>query len=58
MKAGVADGRLGADRLASFHLLLNEQAWLVERQDERAAQERKRHTRIISKVIRDFKPRE
>ncbi len=58
VKAAVAGGRLGADRLASFHLLLKEQAWLLDRQDEHAAQERKRQTRIISKVIRDFKPRE
>jgi len=38
--------------------LHRERAFLAAQQDERASQERKRQARTISKIIRDFKPRE
>jgi ribosome biogenesis GTPase len=58
VKAAVVEGRLEERRLASYLELRGEQTALAARQDERAGLERKRQSRIISKAIRDFKPRE
>jgi len=58
VKAAVDAGTLAADRLESFHQLHREHAFLAAQQDERAAQDRKRQSRTISRIIRDFKPRE
>jgi ribosome biogenesis GTPase / thiamine phosphate phosphatase len=58
VKAAVDGGTFEAARLESFLQLRRERAWMQGQQDERAAQDRKRQARTISKFIRDFKPRE
>jgi len=58
VKAAADAGRLDGSRLESYRQLRRERAFLLGQQDERAAQERKRQSRAISKIIRDFKPRE
>lgn len=58
VKAAVEAGRIAPDRVESYHQLQLERAHLAERQDQRSGLERKRQTRIISKLVRDFKPRE
>ncbi len=52
VKAAVADGRLPADRLASFHRLRRELRNLETKIDERAASEKKREQKILHKNIR------
>ena len=46
------DGRLPADRLASFHKLRAEQEALTARQDVMAQQARKKRDRIGSRAVR------
>ena len=58
VKLAVDAGQLDSSRLESYRQLRRERAFLLGQQDERAAQERKRQSRTISKIIRDFKPRE
>ncbi|MEI6666982.1 MAG: ribosome small subunit-dependent GTPase A [Acidobacteriota bacterium] len=58
VKAAAGAGQLDGSRLESYLLLRRERAFLAGQQDERVAQERKRYARTISKVLRDFKPRE
>jgi ribosome biogenesis GTPase len=58
VKQAVDDGRLAADRLEAFSALQRESAFVAERQDQRAQLERKRRWKVISKLARDFKPRE
>ncbi len=58
VKAAADAGQLDASRLESYRELHKERAFLASQQDERAGQERKRQARTISKIIRDFKPRE
>jgi len=58
VKVAVDSGRLDSSRLESYRQLRRERAVLLGQQDERAAQERKRQARIISKRRRDLKPHE
>ena len=58
VKVAVEEGRLPADRLEAFRSLQRESDYMVSRQDQRAQIERKRRWKVISKVARDFKPRE
>jgi len=58
VKAAVESGQLDTSRLESYRQLHKERAFLASQQDERAAQERKRQSRALSKIIRDVKPRE
>jgi len=58
VKAAAEAGQLDLSRLDSYRQLHRERAFLAAQQDERASQERKRQARTISKIIRDFKPRE
>ena len=58
VKAAVEAGTLEADRLDSYLHLLRERAAMQGQQDVRAAQARTRQARSISKILRDFKPRE
>jgi ribosome biogenesis GTPase len=58
VKQAVADGRLAPDRLDGFLSLQRESACVAARQDQRAQIERKRKWKVISKLARDFKPRE
>jgi ribosome biogenesis GTPase len=58
VKAAVDAGQLDLSRLDSYRQLRRERAVLLGQQDVRAALERKRQSRTISKLIRDFKPRE
>lgn len=58
VKAAAEAGQLDHGRLDSYRQLHRERAFLAAQQDERASQERKRQARTISKIIRDFKPRE
>lgn len=58
VKAAADAGQLESSRLASYRQLHRERVYLASQQDDRAAQERKRYARTISKLIRDFKPRE
>ncbi|MCX6539856.1 MAG: ribosome small subunit-dependent GTPase A [Acidobacteria bacterium] len=58
VKAAADAGQLDGGRLESYRELHRERAFLASQQDERAGQERKRQARTISKIIRDFKPRE
>ena len=52
VKTAVLDGRLTADRLASYLKLGDELRFLASRQDERAEIESKRQARIIGKAIK------
>jgi len=58
VKEAAVSGQLDGSRLESYRQLHRERAFLTAQQDERAGQERKRQARTISKLIRDFKPRE
>jgi ribosome biogenesis GTPase len=58
VKAAVDSGHLDASRLDSYRQLRRERAALLGQQDERAAQERKRQSRMLSKLIRQHEPRE
>jgi ribosome biogenesis GTPase / thiamine phosphate phosphatase len=57
VKAAAERGELGADRLESYRQLLRERRFLASRVDEKTAQDRKRHEKMIGKLARDFKPR-
>ena len=52
VKQAVQDGRLAADRLASYHKLQDEMAFLARQQDERAQQDHKRRWKTITKSYR------
>jgi ribosome biogenesis GTPase len=52
VKAAVDGGRLSADRLASYHKLQDELAFLARQQDERAQLEAKRRGKILTKAAR------
>jgi ribosome biogenesis GTPase len=58
VKLAVEEGRLAPDRLDGFLSLQRESAFVAERQDQRAQIERKRRWKVLSKLARDFKPRE
>ena len=58
VKAAADAGRLDGSRLESYRQLRRERAVLLGQQDVRAAQERKRQSRAIAKLLRDHKPRE
>ncbi len=58
VKRAAEAGLLPADRLDSYRRLRKESGWVAGRQDQREQIERKRQARVISRVIRDFKPRE
>jgi ribosome biogenesis GTPase len=58
VKAAAGSGRLDISRLESYRQLRRERAVLLGQQDVRAAQERKRQSRAIAKLLRDHKPRE
>jgi ribosome biogenesis GTPase len=58
VKAAVEAGQLDGSRLDSYRELHKERAFLASQQDVRAAQERKRASRTISKAIREIKSRE
>jgi ribosome biogenesis GTPase len=47
----VADGRLPAERLESFHKLRSEQAHQARQQDQRAALDQKRHFKTLTKAL-------
>jgi ribosome biogenesis GTPase len=55
--AAVADGRLAAGRLESYHKLRAEVADLERKQDERLSAEQNRRTRSVHKAARKHKPR-
>jgi ribosome biogenesis GTPase len=46
----VADGRLGAERVESYHKLQDEQAYQARQQDQRLQLEEKRRWKVISKA--------
>jgi ribosome biogenesis GTPase len=46
----VADGRLAAGRLESYHKLQDEQAYQTRMQDQRAQIEEKRRWKVITKA--------
>lgn len=50
--AALAEGRLTAERLGSFHKLLGEQAYQARQQDERALIDEKRKGKIGAKALR------
>jgi ribosome biogenesis GTPase / thiamine phosphate phosphatase len=52
VKAAVADGRVSADRLESYHKLQDELAHLATQQDERARLEDKRQSKVANKALR------
>jgi ribosome biogenesis GTPase / thiamine phosphate phosphatase len=52
VKAAVADGRLSASRLESYHKLQDELAHLATQQDERARLEEKRQSKVMNKALR------
>ena len=52
VKAAVVEGRVSADRLASYLKLQDELAYLARQQDERAQLEEKRRGKIGSKALR------
>jgi ribosome biogenesis GTPase len=58
VKAAAEAGQLDGSRLDSYRELHKERAFLASQQDVRAAQERKRASRTISKAIREIKSRE
>ena len=55
--AAVADGRVAAERVASFHKLRREIASLAARQDGLARQEERRRWRAIHKSMRHLPPK-
>ena len=57
VRQAVADGRLDPERLASFHKLAKELAFLHRQVDQRAALEEKRRWKSIHKMAKKFKPR-
>jgi ribosome biogenesis GTPase len=57
VRQAVADGRLDAERLASYHKLAKELAFLNRQVDQRAALEEKRRWKSIHKLAKKFKPR-
>jgi ribosome biogenesis GTPase len=58
VKAADDAGQLAPGRLESYLHLYRERARVAAQQDERALQQRTRQARTISKIIRDFTPRE
>jgi ribosome biogenesis GTPase len=52
VKAAVADGRLSAGRLESYHKLQAELAHLAAQQDERARLEEKRQSKVLNRALR------
>jgi len=52
VKDAVAEGRLSAGRLESYHKLHDELAFLTRQQDERAQLEEKRRSKIGAKALR------
>ncbi len=52
VKAAVAEGRLDAERLESWHKLTAELAHVARREDQRAAVERKRSDKVAAKALR------
>ena len=52
VKSAVDEGRLGADRLASYLKLQDELAFLERQQDERALIDEKRRGRIGAKALK------
>ena len=52
VKRAVEEGRLAADRLASFHKLTAEQGALAARQDVLAQQDRKKRDKVIHRALR------
>lgn len=57
VKRAAEEGTLDAGRLESYRQLQRERRWTASRIDEKAAQDRKRHEKMIGKIQRDFKPR-
>jgi ribosome biogenesis GTPase len=57
VRQAVDDGRLDPERLASFHKLAKELAFLHRQVDARAALEEKRRWKSIHKMAKKFKPR-
>ena len=57
VRQAVDEGRLDPDRLASFHKLAKELAFLHRQVDQRAALEEKRRWKSIHKMAKKFKPR-
>lgn len=57
VKHAVEHGTLGQDRLESYRQLQRERRFQAARVDEKVAQDRKRHDKMIGKLVRDFKPR-
>jgi ribosome biogenesis GTPase len=58
VRAAVAEGRLAADRLESFHKLRGELRHLERKQDERAQAEDNRRVRALHRAARKHRPRE
>jgi ribosome biogenesis GTPase len=54
VKAAAEDGRLAADRLASYRVLRRERDALAGRQDERALIEKKRQGKVMGRAIKAF----
>ena len=52
VKAAVADGRIPASRLESYHKLQDEIAFVERQQDERAQIEHKRREKVLGKAAR------
>lgn len=52
VKAAVADGRLAASRLESYHKLQGELRFLARQQDERAELQEKRRAKIMGKAVK------
>jgi ribosome biogenesis GTPase len=52
VKTAVEEGRLTADRLASYLKLQDELASLAQQQDEKALLERKRQGRVMGKALK------
>jgi ribosome biogenesis GTPase len=52
VKTAVADGRVAASRLESYHKLQDELLFLARQQDERAQLEEKRRVKIIGKAVK------
>jgi ribosome biogenesis GTPase len=57
VKHAVEQGTLAEDRLESYRQLQRERRYLASRVDEKTSQDRKRHEKMIGKLVRDFKPR-
>ncbi len=52
VKEAVAEGKLDADRLESYHRLQEELAFLAQQQDQRAQTEERRRSKVQSKALR------